>query len=245
MKLLLLAAGRGSRIFKNIKKNKCLISVYNKSLIKNIVYYSQKFKNIKEINCVVGFRKKNILEDLKNYKINFIENNKFLTTDMLYSAYLGIKKLKNDDVLLFYTDTYFSKKFVKFASKIKEKDICIPVSSIWKKIWKIRNKDLFDDGEELILNKRNLVLKIGQRLENKIPHNQYMGVIYFPKSKLNYVKKTMLACIKNKKKTHLTNYLQYLVDKKIKIKAIINKEFWYEIDDIEDYKNFKKKYAKN
>ena len=37
MKLLLLAAGKSSRIFENIKKNKCLIKIKNKTLIQNII----------------------------------------------------------------------------------------------------------------------------------------------------------------------------------------------------------------
>ena len=89
MKLLLLAAGSGKRIFKKIQKNKCLIKVYDKTLIKNIVHNSNNIKNVKEINCVVGFRKKYILEELKKFNINFIENKKFKSTDMLYSTYLG------------------------------------------------------------------------------------------------------------------------------------------------------------
>lgn len=242
MKLLLLAAGRGTRIYKNIQKNKCLIEVYDKSLIRNIVHNSKKIKNVKEVNCVVGFRKKYVLDDLKKYKVNFIENKKFSSTDMLYSTYLGLKNLRNDDVLILYTDTYFSKNFIKLACELKKKDICIPISSIWQKIWKIRNKNFLDDGEDLILDKKNLVKKIGQKLRNNIPKNQYMGVIYLPKLKLEYVKKTMNHCLKNKKKMHLTNYLQYLINKKVKIKGLINNHFWYEIDDFEDLKNFKKKY---
>lgn len=245
MKLLLLAAGSGKRIFKKIQKNKCLIKVYDKTLIKNIVHNSNNIKNVKEINCVVGFRKKYILEELKKFNINFIENKKFKSTDMLYSTYLGLKNLNNDDVLILYTDTYFSRNFIKWACQIKKKDICIPISNIWQKIWKIRNKNLLDEGEELILDKKNFVMKIGQKLNDDIPKNQYMGVIFFPKSKLEYVKKTMKNCVKNKKKMHLTNYLQYLINNKVKIKGLVNNEFWYEIDDFEDLKNFKKRYEKN
>ena len=37
MELVILAAGKGSRIFKSINRNKCLIKIYNQTLIEKIV----------------------------------------------------------------------------------------------------------------------------------------------------------------------------------------------------------------
>ena len=37
MNLLLLAAGKSSRIYEKIKKNKCLIKINNNTLIKHII----------------------------------------------------------------------------------------------------------------------------------------------------------------------------------------------------------------
>ena len=37
MELILLAAGKGSRIYRKIKKNKCLININKKTLIQKIV----------------------------------------------------------------------------------------------------------------------------------------------------------------------------------------------------------------
>ena len=42
-----------------------------------------------------------------------------------------------------------------------------------------------------------------------------------------------------------TQFLNFLLTKKILIKCKPVDFFWYEIDDLEDYKNFKKKYEKN
>ena len=68
MKLLLLAAGRSSRIFKDINKNKCLIKIKNKSLIQNIIDNAYK-SSIKKIDVVTGFKPENIKKDLKKYKL--------------------------------------------------------------------------------------------------------------------------------------------------------------------------------
>ena len=47
---------------------------------------------------------------------------------------------------------------------------------------------------------------------------------------------------KNNKKMHTTSFIDYLVTKKQKIKCIVKNYNWYEFDDIEDLKNFKKQY---
>ena len=92
MNLILLAAGKSSRIYNKIKKNKCLIKINNKSLIRNIIDNSSE-ANISEINIITGFKSQNIKNELKDYnKIKFINNSKYKTTDMVYSSIIGLKK---------------------------------------------------------------------------------------------------------------------------------------------------------
>tara|TARA_B100000123_G_scaffold182267_1_gene135717 strand:+ start:115 stop:555 length:441 start_codon:yes stop_codon:yes gene_type:complete len=140
MKLILLAAGKGSRIFKNIKTNKCLIKIFGETLIKNIIKFSNKY--VQKIFCIVGFNKNEIKKTLKNYKINYVYNKHFDSTDMLYSTYLGLKQINNDDIIICYTDTFYEKKFITKICKIKSNNIVVPVSSVWEKMWKIRKKKL-------------------------------------------------------------------------------------------------------
>ena len=77
MELVILAAGRGSRIFKKINTNKCLIKIHEKSLIKKIVDDAIETKLFKNIKIVVGYKKKNILREFKNYNIKFIDNKEY------------------------------------------------------------------------------------------------------------------------------------------------------------------------
>ena len=51
--------------------------------------------------------------------------------------------------------------------------------------------------------------------------------------------------IENNKKTHLTTFLNLLIKKNIKIKCVKSKENWYEFDDYQDLKNYKKYYNFN
>ena len=125
MRLILLAAGKSSRIFKKIKKNKCLIKINNKSLIQNIVDNAYQ-ASIHNIDIITGFKPENIKKDLINYKkINYIKNSKYNSTDMVYSALLGLKKSKSDTIIS-YTDIFYDINIFKKFIKSKPKLITLP-----------------------------------------------------------------------------------------------------------------------
>ena len=137
MKLILLAAGKSSRIYKEIKKNKCLININNKSLIRNIID-NAKASSLKNITVVTGFKPFNIIQDLKNYKkISYIYNSKYQTTDMVYSAMLALKKT-NEDVIISYTDIFYEKDVFNNLIKLNKKNLTLPYIQNWKSIWKLR-----------------------------------------------------------------------------------------------------------
>ena len=54
MKLIILAAGKSSRIFNRIKKNKCLIKIKNITILENIIQNSIK-KITKNFIIFIGF----------------------------------------------------------------------------------------------------------------------------------------------------------------------------------------------
>lgn len=66
-----------------------------------------------------------------------------------------------------------------------------------------------------------------------------MGLIYIPK---NMIKKVLSSYKKiNKiKKMHASSFLNYLIKENFRIETVIEKEGWYEFDDIDDYKNYKR-----
>lgn len=245
MNLILLAAGKSSRIYKKIKKNKCLIEINGKSLIKNIID-NAKSSSIKKISIVTGFKPKNIIKDLKNYKkINYINNKKYKTTDMVNSAILALKKSK-DDVVISYTDIFYEKKVFDDLKKINSKFLTLPYITNWKSVWKSRKKNIFDDAETFNINSQSNVNEIGFRINKKNlrkVNGQFMGIIFIPKKLIKdviYFYESM-----NDKKIQFTEFLNKLLKQKMKVKGLKYNKFWYEIDDFADYKNFKKFYDKN
>tara|TARA_Y100000591_G_scaffold172344_1_gene148790 strand:- start:1408 stop:2127 length:720 start_codon:yes stop_codon:yes gene_type:complete len=239
MELVILAAGKGSRIFKSINRNKCLIKIYNQTLIEKIINDANSLKIFKKINIVTGYRKNKIMKKLKNYKINFIFNKDYNKKEMLHSLKVGIKNCKKD-TLVTYSDIIFSKNIFEDINKMNKKKYILPVLKNWKKVWKIRKKKIVDDCESLNFDRNFYLTDIGKKIVNEnIPKGQFMGIFFIPKNKIkktiNYIDQN-----KNNKKMHTTNFIDYLVSKKQKIKCIVKNYNWYEFDDIEDLKNFKK-----
>tara|TARA_Y100000996_G_C22522305_1_gene642970 strand:- start:90 stop:809 length:720 start_codon:yes stop_codon:yes gene_type:complete len=238
MKLILLAAGKSSRIFNKIKVNKCLIKIKSKTLIKKLINHTKTSK-IKSIDIVTGFRAKNIENELKGLKVNFIKNKNYANTDMVYSAMLSLKNT-NVDVIICYTDIVVEKKiFTKLTSK-KFSKITVPHLENWKTVWKNRKKKIFDDAETFITNKKNnRIIEIGKKLTNKNykkTKGQFMGIIYIPKDIIKHV--TNYYEMRDKRKIQFTEFLNFLISKKLELSTFPYKGLWYEFDDIHDLKSF-------
>ena len=181
MKFIFLAAGKGSRIYKKIKINKCLIKIKKKTLIEELIENIPK-KYEKDISVITGFKSNLIIKKLKKYKINFIRNKNYKTTEMLYSLYLGLTKF-NDDILFSYTDVIYYRSLIKKIIRKKKFNINVPINLNWKKIWDIREKDILDDAETLKYKNKKL-LEIGNKISNiNDVMGQFMGLIFIPKKK--------------------------------------------------------------
>ena len=98
MKLILLAAGKSSRIYRKLGKHKCLLKIKNKTLIEKIINGARSC-GLKKIDIIVGFKKENIMSYFKNSKIKFIYNKYYNTHEMLYSFILGLKG-SNEDLII-------------------------------------------------------------------------------------------------------------------------------------------------
>ena len=201
MKFVLLAAGKGSRIYNKINKNKCLLKLAKKTLIERSVGEILKTK-IKNIIIVLGFKPKQIIKTLNNHKnVTFIFNKQYKSREMLYSLILALKKY-NTNLIFGYSDIIFTNKIIDKLIKKNSKNITIPVLSNWKKIWKIRKKNPMEDAETLYTNKFMQITSIGKKINDlKSVKYQFMGITFIPRSQ----RRRLLNCYsKIKKKKSFT-----------------------------------------
>ena len=241
MKLILLAAGKSSRIYKEIKLNKCLIKIGKLSLIERIIKNATD-SGINQVTTITGFKPNNIKRVLKKNKfVNYIHNKKFSSTDMVYSAMLGLKNA-NSDVIISYTDIIYDSSLFELIKRNKSNKITVPYIKSWKSVWNSRKKNIFSDAETFKKNKRGYLTNIGNKITKKNIKNvegQFMGIIYIPKKEIAKILKTYF--MEKKYNFQFTQFLNYLINSKFKVKCIQYKKYWYEIDDLEDLNNFKNK----
>lgn len=242
MKVIVLSAGRGSRIKKfTNSKPKCFIEINGKSIIERLLN-NFKANNLNDISVITGY--KNYL--FKKFKFKKILNKKWKNTNMVYSLFLAKKILLNNSCFVCYSDIVFDYRVVRKLANNKIPDL-IPYNSNWKINWKRRYKNPYSDLEKFTFNSKNKILEIGGKVKSeKQVMGQYMGILKLSKNcskkMFNFYKSLSK---KDKMKISMTDFIQkFINERKFKFKTLkINYE-WHEIDTYKDFK-VAKKYLKN
>lgn len=134
MKALILASGVGRRLFPLTEKiPKPLIEIDGKPILGRIIDMLLKNK-INEVIVTTGcFNRKIIGFVKKNYpklKVEFVYNNKFDSTNYIYSMWLARKYLEDDDILYLHSDLLFDPMLVKRL--LKHPGSCVLVNRRYK-----------------------------------------------------------------------------------------------------------------
>lgn len=242
MKIIILCAGKGRRF--NIDKPKCLLNVSGKSLIKRCIN-AFKFYGFQDNDFIFasGYKEHLIKKNLQG-KFNYVKNKKYKVTNMVYTLFNALQNVYDQDIIVCYADIIFDKKNIKNLINSK-KDIVTLIDFEWKKVWKKKNK-LLDDSETLKV-KGEKIVKMGEKTQDiKNIDARFIGITKISRKYLNKLKflyKKQL--LKNKNyfmKIDMTNFFNYLIKYKESIFFIKNKGLWYEFDDKNDLRNFKKLY---
>ena len=168
MNFVFLAAGKGTRIFKKIKTNKCLIKLNKKTIIEKLIENIPKKYN-KKITIVTGFNHSKIIKATKKYGINYLQNKDYKNTEMLHSLSLALREI-NDDIFFSYSDIIYDKTIIKDIIQKKIKNICVPINMKWKKVWEHRGTDIKSDAETLDFKNNKLLATytLNQKISKKI-----------------------------------------------------------------------------
>ena len=240
MNIIILAAGRGTRLGKhNNNKPKCLFEINGLSLIeRNLIFF--KYANLNPI-LVSGFEK----EKLHFLNLPMIYNSEYKETNMLWSLYQASDYM-NEDFIVCYSDILINSLLVK-KLKSFDKGIGLIIDKDWLKYWQLRFDDPLIDAESLEVSKDGFILDIGKKVNeiSKI-QGQYIGFFKVSgKDRLLFKDKLIDYC-ENKKtkhiarKAYLTDFIQYLINNGLKIEEIPINGNWIEIDNHNDVNAAKK-----
>lgn len=229
MKVLLLAAGRGTRISRYLSGNpKCTVNIGDEKLIQYTIKMLNK-KGITDIAMVLGYRAYVIKEALKEYNIKFYYNPFFDVTNSIASAWFAKDFICNDDILIMNADVFLEEDLIDYILTKKDSPIMYADGSRKEEAdYKFKYKD-------------GILLKYGKELENDDISGEYVGIGQFSKEFISEFNVKLEEMINNQQHSVWWENVIYELSKNqpIKVEDIAGK-FWAEVDYIEDYERILK-----
>ncbi len=252
MKVIILAAGQGSRLRPlTDDRPKCMVEVNGRSIIERQLdtMHSCGIKD-EDITIVAGYRNDALKNKFQNTAIHFIVNEAFETTNMVYSLMCARRLMeKEEDIIISYGDIIYEESV--FQKILAAKDtMSVIVDDGWQEYWSLRCENPLDDAETLMFDQDDYLTEIGQKTtELSKVQSQYIGLMRFQGDGLKALL-DLSAEAENRSergealwrtdriyaKMYMTDLLQGLIDEGYKLRAVHIQRGWYEIDDCGDLK---------
>ena len=249
MNAIILAAGQGKRLAPLTEhKPKCMVNLFGKTILEWQISIFKKC-GITDISIVTGYHSE--LIDLSG--LEFFQNKKFETTNMVESLFCASEKL-NKSTIVSYADIIFEEKILNSLIESKS-DFSVVVDKEWEKYWKMRFDNPLNDAESLKIDMNSNITSIGQKVQNiNEIEGQYIGLMKFQNEGLEFLK-TFYHSAKNEshlgnimnpdipfEKSYMTDLLQGLINSGCKLKAVLIENGWLELDNYHDYEVYNKKF---
>ena len=224
MRAVLMAAGVGSRISREISKPKSLLDVGNgKALIRHTVELL--IAHGIEVTIIVGYQKELFFEELKGLTVNFVVNPFYRVTNSVASLWFAKEVLKDDDDYLFgNADVFFEEEILKLLLNSPEETVLLSDTRRAKV------------GDYLFGLEDGYISKYGKELPMEDRDCEYVG---FGKVKNTYMKRfkeILLQMVDEENYQTWWEVILYDHCQEQKVKALdVAPHFWSEIDYIEDY----------
>ena len=242
MKLIILAAGKGTRLLPITKsKPKPLVKIKNnKNLLEFQIQNSIKTNIFDEIIIITGYLSNKIEKIIENYKskinIKTIYNPFYDISGPIVSLWVANFLMLNDDFAISNGDTLFKEGFFKQLKSIEKKGISIIIS---------KKENINKDDMEVIIN-NNFLEKVSKNKhkENKTSYVSSGFIFVCGKNNRNLFRNQIINRVKNENvndKTYWHSLLNDLNNEGIDINIHeVDYDLWNEIDNKIDLHKTKK-----
>ena len=221
MKLVILAAGVGSRLGRPLPKSLSVLPDGNTIIGRQIKYARE--LGISEIIVVVGFKMNLIME---NFPDVFYKYNPFYYITNTSKSLLSAVEHLDDDVLWINGDVVFEKEILQKI--IDKEDNIVAV-----------NTSLCGDEEvKYTTDNSGKIIQISKKVENG--EGEAVGINKILKKDLNCFKKCLTKCDDS---DYFEKGIEYLIEKDVEIKPLNISEYkCMEVDFIEDWNEVLKQF---
>lgn len=235
MQGLILAAGMGRRLGEVTRdRTKCMVKMNGITLLERLLRQLSN-EGISRVIIVIGYFGENVKALIGNnfdgIDIEYIENQVYYKTNNIYSLYLAKEKLLQDDTILFESDLILEDSVIKQVINASYKDLAV-----------VAKYQSWMDGTAIILNEDGFVKDMLPKkyIDHTKNLNYYKTVnIYRFSQKFSeniyvpFLEAYCKAVGNNEYYEQVLRIISTLEDKTLRA-LILDKEKWYEIDDVND-----------
>ncbi|GBD39124.1 Bifunctional IPC transferase and DIPP synthase [bacterium HR37] len=226
MKAVILAAGRGKRLYPYTKYiPKCLLDIGGETILEHQLN-NLRDCGINEVVIVVGFGFEKVEHFLRNYdnlgiSIKTLYNPFYQTTNSLISLWIARSEM-NDDIVVINGDDIFEIEVLEQAISVKDAKICLP----------IKRKPSYEEEDMKVVIRGDKIVEIGKTL-NAPPSAESVGIRVFKDTGVELIRRALEEETRTAgaEKKWYVSAIQRLIKNGYKIKYLDIKDlFWMDVD---------------
>lgn len=222
---IIMAAGVGSRISRNVDKPKCLLEIEGKTIIRRTC--EMLLENDIHPVVVTGYQHHMIEKELKDLDVVMIQNPFFRITNSLGSLWFAKEYIPDDeDLFLMNADVFWEQDILDILLSEDKKALLLADSSLIR----------LDEGDYFFGCECNKIIKYGKELKREIRTHEYVGVGRVKPIFIPSFKAMMQYLIEAEQYNCWWEDILYRcsVEQDVFIRDVAG-HFWAEVDYIEDY----------
>ena len=233
------AAGSSSRMPKEgVEVPIAMLKIRGKSLLQRQIEILRSF-DINDVTVIRGYEK----ERFTIADVNYINNNEYDKTSILYSFLLASNEIRGKSILL-YGDILFERELLKKLIE-ETSDFSVIVDRSWREHYHSRVQHTISEAE-LVEVEDGSILRMGRGIPYDSAYGEFIGLAALSPRGSKKVRnlfdglkhepdKTSLGG-KSLSKASLTDFFNALIERGEKITPVDTFGGWFEIDTFEDYR---------
>lgn len=225
MKVIILAAGRGTRISKLIGDiPKCTVDVGGIPLIKRTITMLKEY-GINDISIVLGYKHNEVSKVIAGMGVTEYVNPFYHVTNSLGSLWFASEKFDDkEDIIICNGDVFWTKEIFQTITN-SSKDLVL-----------LSDKKRVDDGDYFFQTQNNVLKAYGKELTRENRDCEYVGIAKISANMVNKFKNRLFEMVDSQQSDKWwENVLYSMVNERPIYVEDVGDAFWAEVDFIEDY----------
>lgn len=243
MKVIILAAGRGSRLGQRTKdRPKCMCTLVGKTLLERCLASLEAAGFARsDIGIVTGYRS----DMFQAEGVTYFHNGDWENTNMFVSLTMAQEWLRLEPCIVCYSDIVFSPQAVRLLADCAAPLAITSYSGYWE-LWAQRMENPLEDLETFRTDDSGKLLEIGLKPTCREDiHGQFMGLIRFTPESWGWVEETIKEPLpKPVAKLDMTTLLEGMVRRGCAVQTISTGDLWLECDSEADILAYERLFPK-